>query len=304
MGAVTFALPPDAEPDPADVAVALEVGDQLAVAFVQARLRESLAKYAAELEQRVEERTTQLVSANADLESYAYVVSHDLREPIRALLGFSVALAEDHGAQLPPDGRRYLERIHAAAERMDRLTQDLLDFSRLGRASLGLEPVALDGVVDEALAGVEVPAGARIDVDPGMPRVMGHRGTLVQMVRNLLQNAVKFVAPGSPPRVHVCAKAAGSMTRLVVADQGIGIAPADQARVFRPFERLHASESYSGTGIGLAIVARGAEKMGGAAGIESAPGHGSRFWIELRTADAGTAAAGTSRTSMTEREHG
>ena len=139
----------------------------------------------------------------------------------------------------------------------------------------------IDALVRRALAGVEVPAGARIDVDDPLPRVMGHRGTLVQMVRNLLQNAVKFVAPNSPPRVHVCAKPTGTMTRLVVADQGIGIAPADQARVFRPFERLHASEAYAGTGIGLAVCRKIVERHRGTITAQSTPGEGTTFVLTL-----------------------
>jgi signal transduction histidine kinase len=120
-----------------------------------------------------------------------------------------------------------------------------------------------------------------VNLPGSLPRIKGHPTTLVQVVANLLGNAVKFVPPGMTPRVRVWAEERGERMRLWVEDNGIGIAPEHQERIFRVFERLHRRESYPGTGIGLAIVRKGMERMGGGCGVESAPGQGSRFWVDL-----------------------
>jgi signal transduction histidine kinase len=181
-------------------------------------------------------------------------------------------------------GRRYAERIMAAASRLDRIVQDLLRYSRLRRAEIRLKPVSLDAVVGEVLAGRETAiesAGAEVAVESPLPDVMAHRPTLVQIVENLLDNALKFVARGVAPRVRVRAEPDGSMVRLFVEDNGIGIAPEQRERIFKVFERLHGVEAYPGSGLGLAIVRKAAERMGGHAGVESEPGRGSRFWVAL-----------------------
>jgi signal transduction histidine kinase len=116
---------------------------------------------------------------------------------------------------------------------------------------------------------------------------MAHRGTLVRVVANLLSNAVKFVEPGKAPMVRVSTEPRGGRVRLWVEDNGIGLKPEHRERIFRVFERLHGVEKYPGTGIGLAIVRKGMERMGGAAGVESGPGNGSRFWVELDRAGGG-----------------
>jgi signal transduction histidine kinase len=158
----------------------------------------------------------------------------------------------------------------------------------VSRADLPLEPVELARVVAQAKAQLREshlePPHDWLTVDGSLPRVQGHAATLVQVVVNLLSNAIKFVPPGVAPRVRVWAEARDGRVRLWIEDQGIGVAPEHQARIFRVFERLHGAESYPGTGIGLAIVARGVERMGGRVGVESTAGQGSRFWIEFPAA--------------------
>ena len=256
------------------------------------------------LERRVRERTAQLEAINKDLEAFSYSVSHDLREPLRAIEGFAQALLEDFADSLPPLGQEYTQRIVAAANRLDKLIQDLLKYSRLIRADLQRSRVNLSAVVAEALTQLEVEIQqrqAQISVAEPLPEVIGDYATVLSAIINLLANAVKFVTPDIQPQVRVWAEEIGgqgefriiSLTtnhqplttnkwvRLWIEDNGIGIAPKNQRQIFRVFERLHGVESYSGTGIGLAIVHKGIERMGGGVGVESQLGQGSRFWLEL-----------------------
>lgn len=276
------------------VDIAREVADPLALAIQQARLHEQVQHHATELEQRVAERTAKLEEINAELNSFSFSVSHDLRAPLRAVQGFANALLEDYADMLDPLGQDYAERIADAARRMDTLVQDLLFYSRLSRTDLRLQPVDLSAVLTDVLTQLEmtiVEQQAEIRLAEPFPHVIGHHATLVQMVTNLMTNAMKFVAPGVQPYVQVWAEIIpastaqkaeeGRCVRLWVEDNGIGIAPEEHERVFQIFERLHGIEAYPGTGTGLAIVRKGAVRMGGWAGIESSPGQGSKFWIEL-----------------------
>jgi PAS domain S-box-containing protein len=237
-----------------------------------------------DLELRVQERTRQLQDANAELQSFAYSVAHDLRAPLRAMKGFSQALAEDYADSLDETGREYLGRIDDGATRLDLLIQDLLAYSRLSQEEFRLERVDLDAVVDQALeqlAAAVSASGARVDISRPLPCVRGHHRVLVQVVANLLSNAIKFVAPGAAPQIRLHGQAAGGRVRLQLEDNGIGIAREHQGRVFEVFQRLHGMTQYAGTGIGLAIVKKGVERLGGSVGVVSEPGAGSRFWIEL-----------------------
>ena len=162
--------------------------------------------------------------------------------------------------------------------------QDLLAYSRLSNADLHPQPVSLSAIVAEAQAQLKEDLQerkAQLTVEEPLPQVVGHPAILVQVVANLLANAAKFVAPRVLPQVRVWAEKRGQRTRLWVEDNGIGIKSEHQGRIFRVFERLHGIETYQGTGIGLAIVRKGIERMGGFVGVESEPGRGSRFWIEL-----------------------
>lgn len=273
---------------PEQVEIAREVADQLAVAIQQGRLRETVERHARELERRVDERTAELREANDQLDAFAHSVSHDLRAPLRAMEGFSRALLEDYGERLDPEGRDYARRVLQGAHRLDELIQDLLVYSRIGRVGLDLQPLPLAAVVSSALAQLDGEVrkqGAEVSVEAPLPEVTGHRATLVQVVAHLLGNAVKFVAPGVAPRVRVRAEAREGSVRLWVEDNGIGIPLEHHERVFRVFERLHGIEAYPGTGVGLAIVRRAVARMGGRVGLESAPGRGSAFWIELPSAN-------------------
>lgn len=248
-----------------------------------------LQKDALQLEARVAERTSQLEEINAELDSFAHSVSHDLRAPLRAMQGFAEILLED-GSLQETERIEYLTRILSAAQGMERLILDLLAYSRLSRQEIMLQKVSLSEVVKEAAQQLELAcAGKRylLEVADGMPDVVGHQAVLVQVLLNLMSNAVKFVPAGVTPSLRIWTEQVGERCRLVVADNGIGIPAGEQERIFAIFERLHPLESYPGTGVGLAIVRKAVTRLGGRVGVDSREGAGSRFWIELPLAGSG-----------------
>ncbi|WP_201262567.1 sensor histidine kinase [Gloeocapsopsis dulcis] len=265
-----------------------EVANQLAIAIQQSQLRDQLQRYATELEHRVAERTAELEVINRELEAFTYSVSHDLRAPLRTIQGFAQALLEDSGDQLDELGKNYIHSIIEDSMQMSGLIADLLAYSRLSRTQINPQLVDLNKAIKEALKQVATEVQekqANITIAELLPSVLAHRATLIQVLVNLLSNALKFVELGTQARVNIYTKEEQhdrqTWVKLYVEDNGIGIAPEHQERIFRVFERLHGAETYPGTGIGLAIVRKGLERMGGDAGVESQLGHASRFWIAL-----------------------
>jgi signal transduction histidine kinase len=221
------------------------------------------------------------------METYVHTVTHDLRAPLRAIQGFGLALVEDHLSELSPTARAYVERMIAGAERMDQLMRELLAYSRLGHLELHLQGVDLGAIEREAetlIASELEHSSAKVLVDGPLGEVRGHTPTLVQVMANLLSNAAKFVPEGCQPRIRLRPEPRGARLRLWVEDNGIGIPPEARERIWGVFERLHGTDAYPGTGLGLAIVRRALERMHGTCGVESEPGAGSRFWIELDSA--------------------
>ena len=236
---------------------------------------------------RSTERNEELEQANRTLEAFAFTVTHDLRAPLRNLQGYVSALFEDCSAGLDEGCRGYIHSIEQLAIKMDAMIADVLEFSRLARAELPIRKLELRKALNASLALLKstidaTTAKLEVNVEPEL-FVMAHEQTLVQVLTNLLSNALKFVAEGTRPEVHVRAERGNAgRLRLWIEDNGIGIDPAQHGRIFELFQRLHGEEKYPGTGIGLALVKKGIERMGGQAGVESALGAGSRFWIELR----------------------
>ncbi|HEX7902018.1 MAG TPA: ATP-binding protein [Planctomycetota bacterium] len=263
------------------------LADQTAVALRNARLYEGLKERDQRLEAEVEAArglARQLTAAVQELEAFTYTVAHDLRGPLRAMGGLSDLLLDDCRDQLDEEHKDYLRRIKDASARMDLLIRDLLAYSRLCRGEMKRETVSLSAVIDDVLEemGDELAeSGARVEVIPPIPPVLGQAGILGQVVSNLVANAAKFVAPGVEPRIRISAETRDGWVRLWIDDNGIGIPPEHFSRVFRIFERLHPQDSYPGTGVGLAIVQRAIDRMSGRVGVDSRPGEGSRFWIEL-----------------------
>jgi signal transduction histidine kinase len=227
------------------------------------------------LEQRIHERTVQLAEANIELRAFAHTIAHDLRAPLRNVQGYAAALLEDEAAALSATGNRYLRRVLAVTQNMDRLVTDLLAYSQLSRAELRLQPVELDRIVQLALGDMETQigaSGARITCASPLPAVLGNEAILVQVFENLIGNAIKFVAPGVRPDVHIAGRAAGDTVEVTIADNGIGIPADKRERVFEVFERLHGDDQYQGSGVGLAIVRKGVERLGGTIRVEPAAG--------------------------------
>jgi signal transduction histidine kinase len=193
---------------------------------------------------------------------------------------------DEYSHELKPEARHYLTRISNSAERLDRLIQDVLNYSRIVNGELALEPVDPGPLLEEIIDSYPhlQKAKGHIVIEKPLPAVMANRAALTQVISNLLGNAVKFVAPGVEPSVIVRAENSREKVRFWIEDNGIGIEPQAQKRIFQLFQRLHRPELYEGTGLGLAIVRKSAERMGGAVGVESEPGKGSRFWFELKPA--------------------
>ena len=240
-------------------------------------LMDELQRHTEELEVQVAERER----TNAELEAFSYSVSHDLRAPLRAIEGFANALREDYSAQLDSTAHSYLEQIMKSAVRMNRLVRDLLEYGRLGRAELSQQVIPAASLIEKLLQENFAGENIRLTGDKSLC-LCGHQATLSQILSNLISNGLKFQKAGGEPQVQVDVTGAGNrMVRISVTDNGIGIAPQHLDKLFRVFERLHGVEEYPGTGIGLAIVKRGTERMGGKCGVESKVGEGSTFWIEL-----------------------
>jgi signal transduction histidine kinase len=234
------------------------------------------------LEAQVADRTAKLRQMLEELESFSYSVSHDLRAPLRVLDGYARALSEDYEGKLDSTAQHYLSKISSTAQRMDRLTQDILAYSRVSRMELLLQPVSLDIVVHDVIEQYPSLSAAKdsFHVGANLGMVIGHVPSLMQCLSNLLENALKFAAPDRPTRIEIRTERLGDRVRVIVQDNGTGIDPTQRGRIFGLFERV-ASKDIPGTGIGLAIVKKAVERMGGTVGVESAPVHGTIFWFEL-----------------------
>lgn len=272
--------------DASNAQLQMEIGMRKRTEEELHRTQAELSDHAGELEGLVAERTSELTNTNQQLESFVYSIAHDLRAPLRAMQGFSDLLVEEAGAKLSDAGKGYADRISKSAQFMDALLCDLLAFSHISQRRVELNSVSLETVVASVLSRLPATAqerNARVESVGPWPSVLAHESTLSQVVFNLVSNALKFSRPGVPPLVRLRNEERAQVVRVWVEDNGIGIAPDHRAQVFGLFTRLN-GEKYPGTGIGLAIVQKGVERMGGSVGVEAAPLHGSRFWFELRKA--------------------
>jgi PAS domain S-box-containing protein len=235
------------------------------------------------LERTVAERTTQLRDTVAELEAFSYSIAHDMRAPLRAMNGYARFLEKDFAAELPDKGKEFLRRISTGASRLDRLITDVLNYSKISRGEMPLETVDIAKLTQEIIDTYPNlrESGATVLVDSPMPLVRGNTAALTQCISNLLSNAIKFVAPGTKPLVQIRATADDGKVRYTVQDNGIGINEEGRRRIFRLFQRLNLATEFDGTGIGLTIVRKAVERMNGAVGVDSTPGVGSVFWIEL-----------------------
>ena len=236
-----------------------------------------------ELEQRIRDRTAALETANKDLESFSYSVSHDLRAPLRAIKGFAKLLREDHEAQLDTEAQRKLAIIRDEADRMGVLIDDLLSFSRLGRKAISLaelDMTALARTLVERLQADEDNGEVEFQLAE-LPGVTADRALVEQVWINLLSNAVKFSSGQSQPLIEVGGRAESGENVYFVRDNGAGFDPRYQEKLFGVFQRLHDATEFPGTGVGLALVHRIVTRHGGRVWAESQPGCGATFYFSL-----------------------
>lgn len=251
-------------------------------------LTEGLENKVAERTAQLQESVQQLTTVNRELESFTYSASHDLRTPLRGIEGFSSLLLEEHSDQLDGQGREYLQRIQRATLHMSQLVNDLLAYSRLQQLTEQIEPVGLQACVQAVAA----PFRDELEARQGELTVLIHDDLRVQanpkglaiIVRNLIDNALKFTPAGESPRITIEALVFSDHVRISVTDQGIGFDMKYHDRIFGMFQRLHRHEQIPGTGIGLALVQKAAERMGGRIWATSTPGAGATFFVALREA--------------------
>ncbi len=254
-------------------------------------VRDQLARVNQELERKVRERTARLRETIGELEHFSYTITHDMRAPLRAMQSFSMVLAEDKAGQLDHEAKDFLRRIVESASRMDHLITDALNYTKLVRSEMELRPTQPEPLLRSMIESYPElqPPKVRIEIKGELPPVLANVAGLTQCFSNLLGNAVKFVEPGRPPHIRIWAEmrrppedpggAPAERVRIWFEDNGIGIPRSQHERIFEMFERLDPKRE--GTGIGLTLVRKAAERMKGRAGVESEPGHGSRFWLEF-----------------------
>jgi PAS domain S-box-containing protein len=249
-----------------------------ALKSAEATLREMNAT----LEFRVSERTAELSTANRELETFAYAVSHDLRAPLRALSGYSQALQEDFGDTLPDQARVYLDRIHQSAARMGQLIEGILALSRSSRGDLRLDRVDVSALARQRLAQLAEESGRQVRtyVEEGL-EVTGDERMLASVMTNLLDNAWKYTGATPDPEIRVHAGSVTGLHGICVSDNGAGFDMAHADRLFQPFQRLHREDQFPGIGIGLATVQRIVHRHGGELAAVAAPGEGATFCIVL-----------------------
>jgi light-regulated signal transduction histidine kinase (bacteriophytochrome) len=269
---------------------ATEIAAPVAIAFLQARLREDLGRQAGELERRLADRSAALRAATAEMETMLYAVSHDLRDPLRHICGFSQLLLDDAGAALDPAVQHYAGRIRDGADRMSGLIDDLVRLARLSRQDVSRRPVDLTTLAEDVVSRLEPDADGR-EVDwrvQELPTVETDPALVRTALESLLANALKFTRPRDHAVITIRPIEHEGQAGLAVQDNGVGFKMAYAGKLFGMFQRLHRPDEFQGNGAGLALVQRVAQKLGGRVWAESGPDGGATFYITLgAAADAG-----------------
>lgn len=268
---------------PEELEIASEVADEITVAIEQVGLRQAAKHYAEELEKRVEERTSQLLAANKELEAFSYSVSHDLRAPLRHINGYISILSKHLKDILPEKEKHYFDTIADSAHQMGKLIDDLLHFSRTGRQEMQLTSLDMHVVLKDALQVVQHESfGRGIKwVVADLPRVTGDYALLRLVWLNLLSNAVKFCSPNVIPQIEIGVIDDNNEFVFFVRDNGVGFDMQYAHKLFGVFERLHSAQEFEGTGIGLANVRRIIQRHGGRTWAEAEVGKGATFYFSL-----------------------
>ncbi|GCE06311.1 hybrid sensor histidine kinase/response regulator [Dictyobacter aurantiacus] len=242
-------------------------------AIERTTMRRALEKHQQDLEQK-----------NQEIQAFAYALAHDLRAPLRAITGFSQIVEQDYHDVLDDSGRHYVENIVHACSQMDRLIDDLLNYTRIEHRALRYKPVALDYLLRQIVKSMETrlqKTGATVTLAEDLPTIYGDSTLINQIFVNLLDNALVYHKPDEVAQVTVSWWEDGEFVVIRLADTGIGIAPKFYEKIFNIFQRLHSEEIYPGTGIGLAIVKKAVDLSGGLVWVESTLGVGSNFFVKL-----------------------
>ena len=243
-----------------------------------------LNAYRTHLEEMVDQRTAEIKAINTELETFTYSVSHDLKAPLRGIDGYSRLLLEDYGDKFDEDGLAFLGNIRRSAEQMNHLIEDLLAYSRMELRELNPAQFNVRHLIDELLFEREREINARsarVTIDIAHDHMVGDRESIRQILGNFIDNAIKYTRDEAAPKIEITVSETDNIRRFSVRDNGIGFDPKYQDRIFGIFQRLHRSEDFPGTGVGLALVKKAASRMKGKTWAESMPGQGATFYLEI-----------------------
>ena len=235
-----------------------------------------------QMEERLKQMTDEMQRSNTELEQFAYVISHDLQEPLRMVSSYTQLLSKRYKKKLDADADEFIAYAVDGAKRMQTLLHDLLEYSRVGTRGQPFSMVNCEHIVEQAMANLKIAieeCGASVSYDV-LPTIIGDEGQLVRLFQNLIGNAIKFRGEEAP-QVHISALRRNNIVTFSVKDNGIGIDPEHSQNIFEIFRRLHTSEEYPGTGMGLAICKKIVERHGGHISVQSQPGQGSTFYFSV-----------------------